>query len=65
MQGQVLEIDCSAPELAMSILRKADLFSEVSLYGAQIHVVADDVASYEPQIEEFWKKRALRCSPCR
>lgn len=60
MQGQVLEIDSSAPELAVSILRRADLFSEVSLYGAQIHVVASDVASYESRIEELLEEESIK-----
>ncbi len=59
MQGQVLEIDCSSPELAMGILRQADLFAEVSLYGALIHVVAEDVKSYESQIENLLKEESI------
>ena len=51
MRGQVLEIDCSAPEVAMGALRATGLFDEVSLYGALIHVVAQDVGAHRPQIE--------------
>ncbi len=42
MHGQVMEIDCTAPDVAMGVLREAGLFDEVSLYGALIHVVAED-----------------------
>ncbi|UCC64784.1 MAG: ABC transporter ATP-binding protein [Anaerolineae bacterium] len=50
MRGQVLEIDCSAPERAMGLLRGMGLFDEVSLYGASIHVVASDVETFRPRI---------------
>jgi ABC-2 type transport system ATP-binding protein len=53
MRGEVMEIDCSAPDMAMKTLREANLFEEVSLYGALIHVVAEDVAAYKPQIEQL------------
>jgi ABC-2 type transport system ATP-binding protein len=43
MRGQVLEIDCSDPALAIPVLREMDLFDEVALYGALIHAVAPDV----------------------
>jgi ABC-2 type transport system ATP-binding protein len=52
MQGQVLEIDCTQPDAAMSILRKMGLFEEVALYGAQIHVVAEGVAAHGPRIAQ-------------
>jgi len=51
MRGQVLEIDCTAPEVAMGALRTAGLFDEVSLYGALIHVVAKGVEAHRPRIE--------------
>jgi ABC-2 type transport system ATP-binding protein len=51
MRGQVLEIDCSAPEVAMGALRATGLFDEVSLYGALIHVVAEGVEGHRSQVE--------------
>ncbi len=53
MRGEVLEVDCSAPDVAMKTLREADLFEEVALYGALIHVVAENVASYKPKIKQL------------
>jgi ABC-2 type transport system ATP-binding protein len=50
MQGQVLEIDCTQPDLAIRLLRQMDLFEEVALYGALVHVVADGVEGYKPRI---------------
>ncbi|MEJ2733504.1 MAG: ABC transporter ATP-binding protein [Anaerolineae bacterium] len=43
MRGQVLEIDCAQPELAIPILREMGVFEEVALYGALIHAIAPDV----------------------
>ena len=56
MPGQVLEIDCTAPQAAMGILRAMDLFDEVSLYGALIHVVA----RRRPRHTERRSRAALR-----
>jgi len=50
MQGQVLEIDCTQPDLAIGLLRQMELFEEVALYGALVHVVADGVEGYKPRI---------------
>jgi len=51
MHSQVLEIDCNAPGVALGILHQNDLFDQVSLYGALIHVVAEGIAAYRPQVE--------------
>jgi ABC-2 type transport system ATP-binding protein len=51
MKGQVLEIDCAQADKAITVLRKMNLFEEVALYGALIHVVAEDVEQYKPRIE--------------
>jgi ABC-2 type transport system ATP-binding protein len=47
MDGQVLEIDCSNVTAAVTILREANLFQEVALYGAQIHVVIDNAQAHQ------------------
>jgi ABC-2 type transport system ATP-binding protein len=52
MHGQVLEIDCTQPDVAMSVLRQMGAFEEVALYGAQIHAVAGGVESYVPRIAQ-------------
>jgi ABC-2 type transport system ATP-binding protein len=51
MRGQVLEIDCAAPQIAMSTLQALDLFDEVSLYGTLIHVVVQDTEAHRARIE--------------
>ena len=50
MRGQVLEIDCDNPALAIPTLREMGAFEEVALYGALIHAVAPDVDSLKQQI---------------
>ncbi len=52
MRGQVLEIDCTRPDVAIAVLREMDLFEEVALYGALIHVVAEGVADHKPRIAQ-------------
>ncbi len=59
MQGQVLEMDCAAPEAAMGHLREADLFEEVSLYGALIHVVSSDPERHRLQIAEMLEAEGI------
>lgn len=52
VEGEVLEIDCEPPDVALEVLRGVDLFEEVALYGAVIHAVADDAESLVPQARE-------------
>ena len=52
MRGQVLEIDCTAPDKAITALREMGLFEEVALYGALIHTVGEDVEQYKRPIEQ-------------
>ncbi len=52
MRGQVLEIDCDRPDVAIPLLRQMDVFEEVALYGALIHAVAPDAESLKPEIRE-------------
>lgn len=52
MSGKVLEIDCSAPDTAVRILRGTGLLEDVSLYGALIHLVTEDVQTHRPQVEQ-------------
>ena len=60
MRGQVLEIDCDQPEAAILALRQLDLFDEVALYGALIHVIAEDGESHKPTIIKTLRDEAIR-----
>jgi ABC-2 type transport system ATP-binding protein len=55
MQGQVLEVDCDAPDRAIATLRRLRddglPLVEIALYGAQIHAVAEDIGTMVPTIE--------------
>jgi ABC-2 type transport system ATP-binding protein len=52
MRGQVLEIDCAQPDVAIGVLRQMGAFEDVALYGTQIHAVTEDVASSKPRIAQ-------------
>ena len=60
MQGQVLEIDCTLPDQAIGLLRKMELFDEVALYGALIHVVAEGIAERKPYIKQALTEQGVQ-----
>jgi ABC-2 type transport system ATP-binding protein len=59
MHGQVLEIDCSAPDVAVKVLRQTGHFAEVVLYGALVHVVAEEVNNYRTAVESLLVEAGL------
>jgi ABC-2 type transport system ATP-binding protein len=59
MKGQVLEIDCTDPDMALSTLRDASLFDEVALYGALIHVVGEDLEVHIPEIDRLLAQQGV------
>ena len=59
MRGEVLEIDCDRPEVAIPALREMGAFEEVALYGALIHAVARDVAALKPRIQQQLAKAGV------
>ena len=60
MHGQVLEIDCAQADVAIGVLRQMDVFEEVALYGALIHVVAEGVAEQKPRIAQALEDAGVR-----
>ena len=52
MRGEVLEIQCDRPDLALTVLRALGRFDEVALYGAQLHAVAPEAEGLIPQVQE-------------
>jgi ABC-2 type transport system ATP-binding protein len=60
MHGQVLEIDCDQPEAATLALRQLNLFDEVALYGALIHVIAENGESQKPTIIQTLRDEGIR-----
>ncbi len=59
MKGQVMEIDCANPDLALSTLRDSSLFHEVALYGALIHVVGADLEAHRSTIEHLLRDKRV------
>jgi ABC-2 type transport system ATP-binding protein len=59
MKGQVMEIDCLNPDLALSTLRDSSLFDEVALYGALIHVVGEDLESHRAAMERLLQEQGI------
>jgi ABC-2 type transport system ATP-binding protein len=60
MRGQVLEIDCDQPEIAIPALRQLGLFEEVALYGALIHVVTQDPEAHRESIKQALGDRGVQ-----
>jgi len=60
MHGQVLEIDCDEPTLAIPVLREMGGFEEVALYGAMIHAVATDVHELRAEIVGLLEAAGVR-----
>jgi len=52
MRGQVLEVACDQPDVAIPVLRRLGVFEEVALYGVLIHVVTEDPDTHRPLIEQ-------------
>ncbi|MBC7249122.1 MAG: ABC transporter ATP-binding protein [Anaerolineae bacterium] len=59
MRGQVLEIDCDRPDVAVPALRQLGLFEEIALYGALIHVVTDDAEAHKSTIKEVLERQGI------
>ncbi len=60
MHGQVLEIDCDKPAVAIPALREMGRFDEVALYGALIHAVGTDVHELRLEIAEHLQAAGVR-----
>jgi ABC-2 type transport system ATP-binding protein len=60
MRGQVLELDCDDPAVAIPVLRELGVFEEVALYGALIHAVAPDVQALRPRIDRQLRSAGVR-----
>lgn len=52
MHGQVLEVTCDQPEMAVIALRSRGLFDEVALYGALVHVISAEAAAQQDAVAQ-------------
>ncbi|MBN1221039.1 MAG: ABC transporter ATP-binding protein [Anaerolineae bacterium] len=59
MHGDVVEIDCDDASQAVPLLRDLNVFEEVALYGALIHVVTNNPAEHIPLIEKTLTEHGL------
>ena len=59
MHGEVVEINCDDAGRAIPILRNLDIFEEVALYGALIHVVTNNAPEHLPLIENTLTEHGL------
>jgi ABC-2 type transport system ATP-binding protein len=59
MHGQVLEVVCDQPNIAIPALRQLGLFEEVALYGAFIHVVTQDPDAHRSLIEQALRDKGV------
>ncbi len=59
MRGDVVEIDCDDAGRAVPLLRELNIFEEVALYGALIHVVTNNALEHIPVIEKTLAEHGL------
>jgi ABC-2 type transport system ATP-binding protein len=59
MHGDVVEIDCDDASQAVPLLRELNVFEEVALYGALIHVVTNNTSEHIPLIEKTLTEHGL------
>jgi ABC-2 type transport system ATP-binding protein len=59
MHGDVIEIDCEDASQAVPLLRELNVFEEVALYGALIHVVTNNPTEHIPLIEKTLTEHGL------
>jgi len=52
MRGQVLEVECSAPEKGIQVLGATIQCDDITLYGNQIHLVGLEISRQEDRIKE-------------
>ena len=60
MQDHVLELTCDAPESAIKALRETGALMEVAVYGAQIHIVAQEPQTARDQIEATLAQESIQ-----
>jgi ABC-2 type transport system ATP-binding protein len=60
MRGDVLEVDCDQPDVAIPALRELGEFREVALYGALIHVVTDSPEAHRQLIRDALRGRGVQ-----
>ena len=62
MPGKVIELECTQTNLALSILQDSNLFHDVSLYGALIHIVSTDAETQILLINHLLNQSSIEIS---
>ena len=60
MPGDVLEVDCDRPDVAIPLLRASGLCEEVALYGALIHAVGQGMREKVGTLRSLLEARGVR-----
>jgi ABC-2 type transport system ATP-binding protein len=59
MLGQVVEIDCDKPDVALGALRESNLFDEVALYGTLIHAIGHAVEPIISRVRDLLTAKSI------
>ena len=60
MRGQVLEVDCDHPDIAISVLRELELFEEIALYGTLLHVIGASIETHKAVISRALQEKGIK-----
>ena len=60
MRGQVLEVDCDHPDIAISVLREVGLFEEIALYGTLLHVIGASIETHKAVISRALQEKGIK-----
>jgi len=59
LRGEVLEVDCNDPGLALKTLREIGDFEDVALYGSLVHVITNNAHADIERIPQLLAKRRI------
>lgn len=60
VHGQVVEVECEPLDTALGVLRGANLFDEVALYGSTLHLLSPDATSKIETVRQLLTSKNIR-----
>ncbi len=60
MRGDVVEVECDAPQKAIATLRDAEQFNEVALYGARIRIIVPEAVRHVDTIRRLLSEEQIK-----
>ncbi len=57
--GQLLRVDCSAPDRAMTVLRNVPAARDIAIFGKSLHVLVDNAASATDAIDAILREHGI------